>query len=118
MPAVSHVETLRDLVQRTKADELPALAGELARALAAVLERVAAVPPASVAPSASVNGPDTLLGVEQAAARLGVAPSWLYRHARRLPFTRKLGHRTLRFDARALDRWASTRTVSGSCLRP
>jgi hypothetical protein len=50
--------------------------------------------------------------VHQAAERLGVKPSWLYRHARALPFTRKLGHRTLRFDIHGLDRWARARSNS------
>lgn len=37
-----------------------------------------------------------LLNVQQAAERMGVLPEWLCRNAKTLPFTRKLGHRTLR----------------------
>jgi excisionase family DNA binding protein len=108
---VNRADAIGALVAGATPDELPVLAGELARALAAVLALVAA----PVAPLTAASLPvavDTLLTVEQAAERLGVAPSWLYRHARQLPFTRKLGHRTLRFDVRALDRWASTRGVT------
>jgi predicted DNA-binding transcriptional regulator AlpA len=41
---------------------------------------------------------DRLLTVEETAKMLSVAPDWLYRHAKRLPFTRKLGPKMLRFS--------------------
>ena len=105
---MTSADALRALVDGAKPEELPELAGELARALAGVLARTAA--PAE--PSAPAEASDSLLTVEQAAARLGMKPSWLYRHARALPFTRKLGHRTLRFDGGGLDRWARTRPAA------
>jgi excisionase family DNA binding protein len=108
---VTKVETLRALVESAEPGELPTLAGELGRALVAVLVR-SAVPTAPVPPASQRKGADTLLTVDEAAERLGVARSWLYRHAKALPFTRKLGHRTLRFDARALELWASTRPAT------
>lgn len=110
-PSVTTADSLRALVDAAEPGELPALAGDLARALAAVLARTVA-PATPVAPSAPPEGADTLLSVQQAAERLGVARSWLYRHAKALPFTRKLGHRTLRFDARGLERWARTRPAA------
>lgn len=105
---MSKAETVRALVESAEPGELPALAGELARGLADVLARATArgAPVAVVAPH---DRADTLLTVAEAAERLGVARSWLYRHAKALPFTRKLGHRTLRFDAHALERWSTTR---------
>ena|SRR5688572_26907967 len=110
-PTMTPRDAIRTLLEGAKPDELPALAGELAQALTVVMARAATI--ALKAPS---NGPRItetvgLLSVEEAAGRLGVAPSWLYRHARRLPFTRKLGHRTLRFDATALDSWMRTRAT-------
>lgn len=48
---------------------------------------------------------DKLLTPAEAANLLGVTPRWLYRHARRLPFTRRLGRKTLRFSAVGLRRW-------------
>ena len=104
---MSKVETLRALVESAGPGELPELAGELARGLADVLARTAtpAEPVAQVPPR---DQADTLLTVSEAAERLGVARSWLYRHATALPFARKLGHRTLRFDARGLEHWART----------
>lgn len=46
---------------------------------------------------------DKLLTVDEAAERLGVTARWLYRKADSLPFTRKLGARTLRFSERGLE---------------
>lgn len=102
-------DALSALVNGAKPAELPALAGELARALSMALARSAEPTAAPAQTPVPERNADTLLTVEQAAERLGVATSWLYRHAKKLPFTRKLGHRTLRFDARALERWAGSR---------
>ena len=71
---------------------------------------------ATAATSAPASPPeesaDALLTVEQAAERLGVAPSWLYRHWKSVPGAKKLGHRTLRFGVRALERWIVSRSVA------
>ena len=99
-------DTIRALADTAPVEELPAVAGALASALSAVLARSAAV----VSP-APPKEPMELLDVDTAATRLGVAPSWLYRHAGKLPFTRKLSHRALRFDAKGLDRWATQRAT-------
>jgi excisionase family DNA binding protein len=100
---------LAALVASATPAELPTLAAELARALGAALARATLLAPISRT-SASDAKPSALLTVEEAAERLGVAPSWLYRHAKSLPFTRKLGHRTLRFEAVGIDRWVASRT--------
>ncbi len=52
---------------------------------------------------------DRLLTVEEAAPLLGVAPRWLYRHARTLPFARHLSPKALRFSEVGLRRWVETR---------
>ena len=44
------------------------------------------------------TGPEHLLDVQEAAARLGMSADWLYRHAKRLPFTRRVGRRAVKFD--------------------
>ena len=46
-----------------------------------------------------------LLTVEQVAERLAVPPGWIYKRAPSCPFTRKLGHRTLRFDPDGFQAW-------------
>ncbi len=107
-PSVSKGEEVHALVERAKPEELPDLAAELARGLASVLARTATLASPKPVPAA-VDARDMLLSVSDAATRLGVPKSWLYRHAKTLPFARKLGHRTLRFEAHGLDRWARSR---------
>jgi predicted DNA-binding transcriptional regulator AlpA len=61
--------------------------------------------------SAAANGPapapeaDRLLTPKAASAILGVTSTWLYRHAGRLPFTRRLSRKVLRFSQAGLQRW-------------
>jgi predicted DNA-binding transcriptional regulator AlpA len=50
-----------------------------------------------------------LLTAREAATLLHVAPRFLYRHAKTLPFTRRLGPKTVRFDPDGLARWAARR---------
>ncbi|MBI2358327.1 MAG: helix-turn-helix domain-containing protein [Deltaproteobacteria bacterium] len=55
------------------------------------------------------NGYDRLLTPAEAAAILNVKPRWLYRHANRLPFTRRLSRKALRFSEAGLFRWQAAR---------
>jgi excisionase family DNA binding protein len=71
----------------------------LARAL---LEQQVAPP---MGPPQPVVAPDRLLTAVQAAAVLGVSKRWLYEHAGRLPFARRLSRRALRFSEAGLRRW-------------
>lgn len=48
---------------------------------------------------------DRLLTPTQAAELLTVTPRWLYRHAKRLPFTRRLSRKALRFSEAGLLRY-------------
>jgi predicted DNA-binding transcriptional regulator AlpA len=50
------------------------------------------------------DGEDRLVTVEAAAALLQKSEVWLYRHARALPFTRRVG-RSLRFSTRGIRRF-------------
>jgi excisionase family DNA binding protein len=52
---------------------------------------------------------ERLLTPAQAAERLGVTRRWLYRNAKRLPFTRKLTPRTLRFHEAGLEKYIRDR---------
>ena len=61
---------------------------------------------------AAVNGnghADKLLTPDEAAEVLGMSVKWLYRNARKLPFTRKLGRKTLRFSNIGLQKYLATR---------
>jgi predicted DNA-binding transcriptional regulator AlpA len=54
---------------------------------------------------------ERLLTVEQAAEMLSMSPDWLYRHAKKLPFTRKLGPKMLRFSYQGILKWLATRKL-------
>lgn len=94
------VERLEQVIAQSPVEQLPvllaalsALAGRLAVRLLTVPER-----------RQDAGVADENLSVEEAARRLGVSTEYLYRHAKRLPFTRRVGRRLL-FSARGLERW-------------
>ncbi len=101
---------LRGIVEELPPDRLPEAIGALAEALAVahtrLLENGSAPAPRQedLAPES-----DRLFDVNEAAEMLGVDTRWLYRRADRLPFTRRLGPRTLRFSEAALRRWIEAR---------
>jgi excisionase family DNA binding protein len=88
-----------------------ALSPEVARALtlrcAAVLTALATVAARGPSPAGSTVE-DRLLTVEEAAQKLGTSRDYLYRNAKRLPFTVRLGGR-LRFSAHGVDRFIRSR---------
>ncbi len=55
---------------------------------------------------------DRLLDAEEASRLLSVSPDWLYRHGSRLPFTRKLAPRVLRFSYQGIQKYLTTRKNS------
>ncbi len=61
--------------------------------------------------AASQNGNrgDRLLDVEETAKLLCVEEDWLYRHHKKLPFTRKLGPKMLRFSYQGIQRYLSNK---------
>jgi predicted DNA-binding transcriptional regulator AlpA len=52
---------------------------------------------------------DHLLTPEEAAEKLNVKLCWLYRHAKKLPFTRRLSRKALRFSEAGLLRWQAAK---------
>lgn len=55
---------------------------------------------------------DRLLDAQEASTLLSVSPDWLYRHAKRLPFTRKLGPKMLRFSSQGIQKYLVTRKIA------
>ena len=90
------LETAKLAARTISPEELPRLLGDLAEVTAIALARLIAPPAAQI--------PDRLLGVEEAAKRLGISKDYLYRNRNRLPFTRRLG-RSLRFSEQGIDRY-------------
>jgi hypothetical protein len=52
---------------------------------------------------------EKLLTPEQAADILGQTVRWVYRHAGKLPFTRRISRKNLRFSEAGLRRWIALR---------
>ena len=52
-----------------------------------------------------IQEPEKLLTAQQVAETLSVAPRWVYEHADRLPFMRRIGSRSLRFSSRGLEKY-------------
>lgn len=82
--------------------------------IAAALVVLAARSPTNGSPGDSKaidvpDAPDVLLTVADAAVRLNVTPRWLYANHGRLPFTRRLSRKALRFSERGLERWLQQR---------
>ena len=63
----------------------------------------------SVGAPTAVPGEEDLLTIDEAAAMLRVSPRWLYRHAKALPFCRKLSRKVLRFSRSGIGRWLASR---------
>lgn len=52
---------------------------------------------------------ERLLSVKETATMFGMSEDWLYRHHVKLPFTRPLGKRTLRFSEAGIRAWLAHR---------
>ena len=55
---------------------------------------------------------ERLIDAEEAAKLLSVSEDWLYRQAKKLPFTRKLGPKMLRFSSQGMQKYLATRKIS------
>jgi predicted DNA-binding transcriptional regulator AlpA len=83
-------------------EDIPVLLGDLETLRARLWDRLLDLQPLPAPPDA---GQDHLLSPQEAAALIGVSRRWLYRHHSKLPFTRRLSRRTLRFSTLELTRW-------------
>ena len=88
---------LASLVQALPDEQLPGL-------LALVAARLAQPKPLP----ATSCGLGRMLSIGEAATRTGMSRDWLYRHAKQLPFTKRIGRKVL-FDEVGLSRWLATR---------
>ena len=102
-------DRLSKIVEECPPDALPDLLGELARAQAVASLRLFENGQTAKPPAPDIRPPRKLIDANAAAKLLGTRVRWLYDRADELPFTRRLGPRTLRFDEAALRRWLETR---------
>lgn len=84
-------------------EQLPDALAELERVKARLTLRLTASASESAGPKE-----DHLLTVEEAALRLALAPDTLYRKAKTLPFTVRIGHQ-VRFSSAGIERFIRTR---------
>ena len=81
-----------------------------------VLARIVALQPILIGRLASLGSDkkeiksDTLLNVEEASERMGMSTDWLYRHAKELPFTKRIGPRQLRFSEAGIEKYIKNRS--------
>jgi excisionase family DNA binding protein len=103
-----HPERVSEIPPR----EIPGLVARLSALLVALVARGSSTPPADpeVPQGVPKKSQDRNLTVHEAAKLMGVKPSWLYRHSGKLPFTRRLSRRALRFSEKGLRRWLETRS--------
>jgi excisionase family DNA binding protein len=90
----SELTRVLDLAQSLPPDELAVLLGEL--------ETVRLIAHGRMNSSAVATRPDERIEVKEAARRMGVSASYLYRHASKFPFTRRMGRKVL-IDRAGLD---------------
>src|SRR6266581_4321125 len=105
MPVVAQTfaEQLAATVKEIPTEEIPVLMATLSVAQTALCARLL---PATNGQTRAADA-DALLTIDQAAARLGMKPGFLYR-MKRCPFRLKVGGR-LRFRSDGIDRWIENR---------
>ena len=106
---LSPVRALESAIAAVDRDELPQVIGELARLEALARLRLSENGRSLERPAPDIRPLGKLIDANAAARLLGTNVRWLYDRADELPFTRRLGPRTLRFDEAALRRWLDTR---------
>ncbi|MGN6720671.1 MAG: helix-turn-helix transcriptional regulator [Candidatus Binatia bacterium] len=52
---------------------------------------------------------DRLLTIDEVAQQLSVSKDWVYRHGKKLTFTKKLGPKMVRFSETGLQKWLKER---------
>ncbi len=106
MTAREITDTLARALEAIPPEELPLLIGELARLQAEASVRLTSGA-ANRRRDRTPEAPDVLLGVEEAARRLGSSPDYLYR-SKDLPFRERIGRR-VRFSAKGIERYIRQR---------
>jgi predicted DNA-binding transcriptional regulator AlpA len=96
MTMTPELQALLKVAQNLTSDELPRLLGDLETVRAIAWSRLTLPKPVN----REARG--ELLDVDEAAARLGMSASYLYRNHKRFSFSRRVG-RALRFSSEGID---------------
>ena len=84
----SELQNVLLAIRQSAPEELPDFIGELESLKATAWARL-------TSPLPTAQQHDSLLGIEEAADRLGLSTDWLYRNSKKLPFTRRMGRKVL-----------------------
>jgi excisionase family DNA binding protein len=106
-PVGTLARQLLQTVAETPSAHLPALVGALAQVQAVALSRLTTPRPEEHRPEAR----DANISVREAARRLGVSSSYIYKNAESLPFAVRIGRRLL-CSERRLEKWNRARLGS------
>jgi hypothetical protein len=96
-----HLDEILDAVRTLEREQLPRFLGDLREIEAVALGRLSA--PITPAP------PDESLNVKQAAKRLGISPSYLYKNHGHYKFARHEGGRLI-FSASGLEKYLQSKS--------
>jgi excisionase family DNA binding protein len=94
--------------QQTRSAEGPGTSG-LDEAFTRLIRRVVKEELKSGSARSSMDEDDDLLTVEELAEKMKVSEDWVYDHASKLPFAKKLGPKMWRFSKSGLRKYMETR---------
>ena len=103
------LSALESAIATASRESLPEIVGQLARLEALARLRLSENGRTTKGPAPDIQPKGKLIDANAAAEILGTKVRWLYDRADDLPFTRRLGPRTLRFDEAGIRRWLETR---------
>jgi len=108
-PALADLLARPERAAELPREAIPPLLCQLSALQSALMVRLLALPARGNAKPEAPSEEDRLLTPEEAGKMLSTTPRWLYRHHRRLPFTRRLSRKALRFSEAGLRRWLAAR---------
>ena len=97
----SELESVLTAARTLPTEELPEFLGEVEQIRVTALARISA-------PVIAQATPDAPLNINEASARLGLSVSYLYRHASRFGFAKRVG-RALRFSSNGIENYIRRR---------
>jgi hypothetical protein len=108
LDAIASASSPTEALSKLSPDQLAVLAGRCATIQSAVQ---LAIITRTAAPTdhAAGNGSARTIDADEAARLLGKPRRWLFDHAKRLPFARRISRKTLMCDEAGLHRWIASR---------
>jgi hypothetical protein len=102
---------LNKYIAQASLAELPALIGDLEHAKAQAWARLHHRPSVQVVHADDTATDSAMVNIHEAARRLGMSVSWLYRNAHNMPFASKVNGHNWRFSISGIERYVRSRSV-------